>query len=247
MGDTAMKGGKDGSLRSAGTGRPGAPARRRSRPRRGGWLLVALSLALPAAGGAQAGAGGNDPGARFAALEQRMLQADAVSLDFRVTAEGAAVIAIEGTLRRAADGALTIQARGEFGGRPVDLLLRTDGDTYTFGNGPEPATAPVPPALWEAVALGFTRMGILHNLARLTGNAPPDHAEGGAGQWVVVDGFEDAPRGVAFDITVAGQPSGSATLEMDAAGRPTVRRQTVQFPNGEMRVVERYSGVSLGA
>lgn len=210
-----------------------------------GVAVALLLLGGPAGGAAQADP--VDPAARMAELESRLLDARRAALDFRVTAEGAAAIEVAGHLRREEGGGVELRAEGTFGGRTVDLLLRTEGDRYEFGNGPERATAPVPPALWEALVLGFTRMGVLHNLARLSGNAPPDHAEGGVGEWVVVDGFDHADDALTFDITVAGQPSGSASLELGLDGLPHLRRQSVRFPNGEMRVVERYTEVTVGA
>lgn len=46
-----------------------------------------------------------------------------------------------------------------------------------------------------------------------------------------------------FSITVDGIPSGFASLEIDSAGLPLVREQTVGFPTGEMRVLEEYRWV----
>jgi len=46
-------------------------------------------------------------------------------------------------------------------------------------------------------------------------------------------------------MTVAGEPVGSASLEIGFDGIPLVRRQTVRFPTGEMRVLEEYFGVSI--
>jgi hypothetical protein len=50
---------------------------------------------------------------------------------------------------------------------------------------------------------------------------------------------------VTFALTVDGEPSGTATLEIDRNGYPAVRRQTVEFPTGEMKVVERYTDVLI--
>jgi hypothetical protein len=112
--------------------------------------------------------------------------------------------------------------------------------------------------LKEALLLGLTRMGLLHNLARLTANAPPDHADVGVREWVTLSSFAsdrtdpvNAPipetfrHGISFELTVAEQRAGSAVLEIDAHGRPVIRRQTVEFPAGRMRVVERYSSVTI--
>ena len=38
---------------------------------------------------------------------------------------------------------------------------------------------------------------------------------------------------------------GETTLELDSAGWPTQRTQTVHFPNGDMKVVERYEAFEV--
>ena len=50
-------------------------------------------------------------------------------------------------------------------------------------------TGATPPALNEAIVIGLTRMGHLHNIAVLTGGLPPDHSDGGAADWVRVANF----------------------------------------------------------
>lgn len=190
------------------------------------------------------------PAQTFAALEDALRGADAVRLAFDVTAEGAAEIALEGTLDLGPDGTTELTATGTFGEQPVDLVLRADGEIMRWGVAGALEEGPEPPALRDALVVGLMRMGILHNLARLTGNAPPDHGDGGVDTWVLVDGFggadlEGADTAVTFDIAVDGQPSGSATLGLDAADLPVVRRQSVMFPTGEMRVIERYSDVEI--
>ena len=102
--------------------------------------------------------------------------------------------------------------------------------------------------------IGLTRMGILHNLALMTAGQAPDHGEGGVREWVTVSDFKggkvtDDSREVwvrSFQITVAGAPSGSAALWIDAAtGDPLRRSQTVQFETGEMKVIEEYEAIKL--
>ena len=183
----------------------------------------------------------------LSALEARLLSARQVTLDFEVTAEGAAEIQVAGRLEWA-DGALRVEAEGAFGGRPVELVLETldPAARYRYGVRGSAVEDDTPPELWPAVVVGLTRMGILHNLARLTGSAPPDHADGGVEEFVQVDEVErDAEGRLAFDIRVGGQESGSATLRLDESRLPVVRRQSVAFPTGEMRVVERYTRVTV--
>jgi hypothetical protein len=128
----------------------------------------------------------------------------------------------------------------------VDLALVTRGDSLVFGDATEPATAPRPEHLREALVIGLTRMGILHNIARLTGDAAPDHADGGVAEWVVAERLRaaderQADAGIEFDITVSGQPAGAAVLTTGSDGLPAIRRQTVHFPEGDMHIVERYT------
>lgn len=194
-----------------------------------------------------------DPQGLFAALEDRLIAAGDVEIDYDVTAEGAVEVDLRGNLR-ILDGKVTeVAARGRFAGKEVDLLLRSDGGHYEFGNGPDRTSSPTPAYLNEALLIGLTRMGILHNLAMLVGNAPPDGADGGVRDWAVVESFsfEDAEgaregsRVVSFSMVVAGTPAGSVALEINADGNPVLRRQTVHFPGGHMQVVERYTSVHV--
>jgi hypothetical protein len=188
------------------------------------------------------------PEAAFKALEERLLNAQVVQLAFHVTAEGAVTADIHGTLDIETGTAIQLKGSGLFAGDSIDLELRAEDDRFDFGNRPHRTVTSTPRELREALLIGLTRMGILHNLARLTGNAPPDHADGGVRDWVVVDSFAVDPQhdsAMSFALIVAGKPSGSATLEFAPAGHPVERRQTVRFPSGEMRVVERYSNVSI--
>ena len=109
---------------------------------------------------------------------------------------------------------------------------------------------PRPAGLAAALVVGLTRMGVLHNLAMLVGGAAPARAEGGVEDWVqTVDHRPLSPapaegEAICFGLRVEGEPSGEATLWLDADGMPTRREQIVPFPEGEMRVVERYERVS---
>lgn len=206
------------------------------------WMLAGCGSETPRNDVAEA-----DPAARFEELERRLVDADTVRIAYRVTAEGAVAADISGEVTIREDE-IQLTGAGTFAGEEVDVFVRGDGDTFAFGNQTIRDTVPTPAALGEAVLIGFTRMGILHNLARLTAPAPPDHADGGVRDWVTVDALAvdpADPAAVTFNLTVAGQPSGSASLEIDQDGVPVVRRQTVQFPTGEMRVEERYSAVVI--
>lgn len=225
------------------------------------WVVIGL---MGCTGGGGEPASAPSPEQRFAALEAALLGASAVELDFEVIAEGALEVSITGHLATSVEGHQNLQAVGTFGGAPVEVMLTADPGGIRWGGVDDPTEGAALPEVREALLVGLTRMGILHNVARLTAGAPPDHAEAGVEGWVVVGAFRpgdrvpaganpvplDAPGqadadGLAFDITVAGVPSGAATLWIDGEGLPLERRQTVAFPDGEMRVTERYTAVRI--
>jgi hypothetical protein len=181
------------------------------------------------------------------AFAEARLISNSMDLRFRVTAEGAFAAELEGVLR--IDGhAVFLAADGGFGGAPVRLQLRAEGDSMRIVSPRGDSVASTPPQLREALVIGFTRMGILHNLARLTGGLEPDRAGGGVREWVEVQQVRldlgAAAAGeiaVRFDIHVGGARTAEATLWFDAdTGAPIRREQVVRFPGGEMRVEERY-------
>ena len=193
-----------------------------------------------------------DAAAALATLERRLQAADHVEFRYAIESEGEVDSQLEGTMTWTRGGAIELLATGEFAGVAQELALRGDAEQLAALASGEPHwTGARPEALIEAVALGFTRQGLLHNLAMLTAGQPPDHAEGGADAWLgVVDPTlstdEDGRQAIAFRITVEGQDVGDATLVLDAEGLPVERRQTVNFPEGQMRVIERYADVSVG-
>ena len=185
-------------------------------------------------------------------LEQRLQAAARVEIAFVIESEGAVVSQLEGKLAWERDAALSWIASGSFAGAPQQLELRGDAQALATYVGAESHwTGPRPPALIEAVVIGLTRQGLLHNLAMLTGGLPPDHADGRVTEWVEfvepqlgppeVFGVGQA-RPLEFQITVEDQLVGHATLWLDERGLPIERRQVVNFPEGQMRVTERYTG-----
>jgi hypothetical protein len=190
--------------------------------------------------------------ALFTGVEERMLSATSISGRYAVTADGAFSASLQGTLEMTRGGVAAIDATGTFGEDDVALFLRSDGRIVEGGSAERRFRDDAPGGLTEAVLLGLTRMGILHNLARLTGGAIPDHAAGRVREWVEVHDVEFAsdpameglrPGLVAlrFAIHVAGQRAAEATLWVDPDLRLPVRReQMVSFPGGRMVVTEEY-------
>jgi hypothetical protein len=107
-----------------------------------------------------------------------------------------------------------------------------------------------PRSLNQAIIVGFTRMGMLHNLVMILGGEPPDHADGAVENWIQVsDLMFTAPdpaskvrgRSIRFQIEVGGTGVGDANYWISPLTRlPVERRQTVHFKTGDMKVVETY-------
>lgn len=184
-------------------------------------------------------------------LERRLQEAERVELEFAIQSSGAFVSHLSGTLTWVRDGELTLDATGDFGGEPQDLHLRADASTLTTTvAGESRHSGPRPAALIEAVVLSLTRQGLLHNLALLSAGLQPEHADGHIDAWLryvepqlgppEVFGGDEA-RPLEFQIEVEGQHVGHATLWLTPDDTPLERRQTVEFPDGTMQVVERYT------
>lgn len=178
--------------------------------------------------------------ARFSALESTLLQSDELTLRYQVESTGAFTANINGMLRLHADNSVTLNADGLFGDAPVQLTLHANQQTMQGGNGAAGFDSDTPANLRPALLIGLTRMGILHNLARLTAAQPPDQADGDVQAWVEVTDMSASGDALSFAIVVAGQPSGSATLVLADDGMPAHREQVVNFPGGSMQVTERY-------
>ncbi len=192
----------------------------------------------------------------FEALEARLLHGAMDPLSFEVTAEGAFEVQLSGRLDAHGGNGARLEAEGIFGGAPQSLHLAVREDRMVGGSQQEHFDEPLAPALHEALVVGLTRMGILHNLARLVGGVPPDRAGGGVQAWVevrahawrdpelpdAIRGIPEVARGIAFEIWVEGQPAGEAVLWLRADQGLWGRDQVVRFPGGEMTVRERYGG-----
>jgi hypothetical protein len=215
--------------------------------------VAAAAAAMLSAAACSRGAGTvalpDDPEQALRAIERRLIEAPAVRFGSSVVADGV----VEADLRCDVDllgPHVAWASEGTFVDREVDLFLRSEGDLLVGGNGDYRFERPVPPHLRPAIVVGLTRMGVLHNLARLAGAEPPDHAEGGIDEWLGLadvrwgearerDGRTERP--IEFGLLVDGEPSARVRLWVDLArGLPVEREQTVEFPQGAMRVVEVY-------
>ena len=212
------------------------------------WPSVAAFVAMSLQAAGTDGAGQSAAQA-FRQVELMLLRSSALEIATRVTSEGAFESSLAGTVSLQQGNEAAIDVSGSFGA-PVDLRLSSDGNRLIGGSATGEFDVPTPEGLNEAIIIGMTRMGILHTLARLVSGDPPDHMEGGVEAWVGVTDVQsiaeedDTGRPLLrfdFGLVVAGEPSGTASLWIDAVSRLPVRReQTVQFDTGEMRVTEFY-------
>ncbi len=188
-----------------------------------------------------------DPEAAFTTMEQRLLAASSISFDFQVAVEGVLEGAFTGSASVASDGALTIHAEGRFIERDLVMDLSTDADSIRMVTSEMSDVVPRQSDTFNAVVVGLTRMGFMHNLAALTTVSPPEQGEGGIQTWVTVTNFSESEvgeysSGVAFDIFIEEERSSSAVLAI-IDGVPALRRQVVSFPGGEMIVTEEFSNL----
>ncbi len=180
-------------------------------------------------------------------LEARLLNAPQVSLAFTIKATGAVQADLEGTLAVRGEETIELTVAGTFADEELEMIIISGATGLEFGAKDAPRTIAMPAALRESVLIGLTRMGILHNIARLAGGSPPDHGEGGVQDWVKVSSAIKSldARSLTFDIVVDGQPAGSAALRLDPFGMVVHRQQTVEFPFGAMEVEEDYFNVQV--
>jgi hypothetical protein len=189
------------------------------------------------------------PTEHFQEAERRLLAAETLDFEFTIVSQGAFEANLEGVFKSESPDKVSIRAEGFFAGKPVVLTLDADGQTMKGGNGTDNFEAPQPAALREAVLLGLTRMGLLHNLARLNMGQPPDRAEGGIDEWVKARYILDTDltqgrrefRVLNVSLYITDQHVADAVFATDTVKLlPAYRRQTVYFEEKKMTVSEDY-------
>jgi hypothetical protein len=188
-----------------------------------------------------------DPVAAFQTLEARLAGARQVRVRGHLKAEGALVADMVGELNIGQQRFTRLDFKGKIDGAAAEALLLSDGRGMNAGD--------APPALVEALLVGITRMGLMHNVWKIANRETPSKAEGGVRDWVTVSDVREGPmealrgvktRSIEFAISVDGARVAEATLFLDrTTGLPVVRRQVVHFPEGEMRVVEEYGAFEV--
>jgi len=213
-----------------------------------GLLLATNALCMPEA------LADEEADTAFAELENRLLTDD-FSLAFDIVSSDPYPAHLQGIADLRGTDQVKVEADGEFAGQAAAIRLMARDGTMIGGNGASGFEQSTPDALREAMVLGLTRMGLLHNLAVMSAGAPPDHAGGGVRDWVQVKDLRretgviiDGSPAVAFHFTVvvSGVDAATAVLWVDAeTGLPVRRRQVVRFDGGEMGVTETYPALTI--
>ncbi len=192
---------------------------------------------------------------RFELTERALLDGRHLTGTFEIDSKGENAAHMTGTIEFVEGNALHLVAEGNFKSDPVQLEVDSRDPTgilRTSTKGPSVSSHRDPPAakLREAVALGISRMGLLHNLALVSMDQNLERTGGGFPDFVkpleMKDGAAESINGevcrrVEYVIQVDGQNMGEASLCIaDANGLPLQRNQTVHFPTGDMTVVETF-------
>jgi hypothetical protein len=217
------------------------------------WVLLAVGIS--------AGCGGDNairdaetvrldertPEEVFAKVEERLASTEQAGLEFWVISEGAFAASLAGELTIGDRDDVRLDASGRFGADTVSVWLEGTPGGMRWGTLEESFEGGIPADLREGVVIGLTRMGVLHNLARLVSGAPPDRTDGSVRSWVEVEEMDwrqgdsgPGEYGLSFRIRVGGERAGRAVVWLDSEGEMVGRDQVVEFPGGEMRVEERY-------
>jgi hypothetical protein len=180
------------------------------------------------------------PIAILADQEERLAAADRVDIAADIRAEGALTADVHGTIHVERERVSWIKVKGWFVGQPVHAKWSslTPVSGYAFD---------VQPLEWaEGILIGAMRMGALHNWAKVMDGKDPDTGHGDVRTWVTAEDVAWAKGGaktrtLVWSVAVDGVRSAEAELELDARGLPLRRRVVVHFPQGDMRVSERYT------
>ncbi len=177
--------------------------------------MIALLIAAACSGDCRAQA-------LFQTMERKLLSAQPLQLEVESHASGA--VKADATSELSVGPATRVHTKGSFMGAP----FARDFD--------EPTTAD----LRDAVVIGLSRMGLLHNVVNLSQGGGIDHGGGGARDWLEAVDFKRVKGGVAYALRVSGKQTAEATLLIDRQQRPLKRDMIVHFPNGSMHVIETY-------
>ena len=185
----------------------------------------------------------------YKALEERLTQASTVLLKSQIRSTGAVDSDLAGEMVMESGNRVFFRFGGQFKSKSLTMKLLSDG-RQVRGRGAKDTRGITPAALNDAILIGCTRMGILHNLAMMAADQLPDRSDGDVRGWVQTTNHHWGPQGqvrgqparsIEFDVVVSGENVGAAAVWLSKrTGLPLKRTQEVRFENQTMKVVERY-------
>ncbi|MBT8132805.1 MAG: hypothetical protein KJO35_11085, partial [Gammaproteobacteria bacterium] len=181
-------------------------------------------------------------------IEQALLSAKVLRIEYEIEATGVVEAKLSGDLLMQQPALAAIRASGDFNEAATDVRLVANGERMKGGSEQRSFDEKMPVDLRNGLLLGLTRMGMLHNLAMLVSGAAPQGTDGSVQDWAQAKVLnwqkrnnEKNTQSIAFLLDVGGEPAGEVVLTYDnESGLPVGRRQTVHFATGDMQVTERY-------
>jgi len=184
-------------------------------------LLAALMLA------ACASTPSGSPADRIAAVEKELLGAKQVSLRFSTRTTGSVESHFTGAMNVLQGNVASLDADGEMSKKSSTIRYSANG---------------TPAHVSDALIITLVRMGLTHDLYELSQGHPPSFIETGAEQGLKMSQVQwDAKqKKFTYHLVVEGADAGEGELWVGRHDYPTRRKLTVHFPNGDMKVDERY-------
>lgn len=192
---------------------------------------------------------------RLSQAEEALIFGKNMTATFELDSKGPNAGHMTGTLELVDGNAIHLVAEGNFKSEPVQVELDSRDSSAisrSTTRGASVSSHRDPPATYlrRAIAVGLSRMGLMHNVVTLALDKPLDKIDGGMEDWVKVldlkDGASESINGevcrrVEFVVQVEGQKMGESSMCIaDATGLPLQRNMTVHFPEGDMTLVESY-------
>jgi hypothetical protein len=167
------------------------------------------------------------PAERLAAVEKELENAKQVSIRFVTRTTGSVESHFNGTMNVLPGNIASIDADGEMAGKPATIRYSANGS---------------PAQISHALIVTLVRMGLTHDLYELSNKQPPSFAEGGVDEGVTLDklAWDAKEKKFTYHLVVEKQDAGEGELWVGRHDYPTRRKLTVHFPQGDMKVDERY-------
>lgn len=186
-------------------------------------LLIAALLFTTACASTPAGA----PVERLARVEKELEASSQVSIRFTTRTTGAVESHYDGSMNVLPGNVASLDANGEMAGKPSTLRYSANGS---------------PAQVSHALIVTLVRMGLTHDFYELSTNQSPSFVAGGVDEGLKLDKVEwDAKeKKFTYHLIVEKQDVGEGELWVNRRDYPLHRKLTVHFPNGDMKVDERY-------